>query len=99
MELLTDAAHMHPSVADFCKEIPTADSLVPVLKMLHSILAQNFQSIYYPKWHSVHVLLYDFCMHFLTAHCHIQLLTAYLLAQLLEVLHSMLIQNFLCYLK
>jgi hypothetical protein len=98
MELLTDTAHMHPSVADFYKQILTAGSLVQVLDKYHSVLAQNFQSIYYPKWHSVHVL-YDFCMHFLTADCHIQLLTAYSLAQLLEVVHSMLVQNFLCYLK
>jgi hypothetical protein len=60
MELQTDTAHMHPSAAD---------SLVKVLKKLHSILAQNFQITYYLKWYSVQVL-YDFCMHFLTVDCH-----------------------------
>jgi hypothetical protein len=88
MELLTDTAHTHPSAADFCKQILTADSLVQVLKELHSILAQDFQPIYYPKWHSGHVLLYDLCVHCLTADGHVQLVTDYSTAKLLDVLHS-----------
>jgi aminoglycoside phosphotransferase (APT) family kinase protein len=39
MELLSESAHMHSSAADFCKQILTADSLVQVLKKLHSIPA------------------------------------------------------------